>query len=125
MTELYSHLRAVAEALPTGTVIPVPSDVLIALLDQTEIAYPDKRDLTVMDLCTLFGRRPSAVRAWLERGDLFPNAYKLNGKAWRVPAIDVDVFKERQRAGCKSGDHARGTHAPTADLSAWRRIRRD
>lgn len=63
-------------------------------------------DLNVADLAMLFKKRPSTVRAWIERGD-FPGAYKLNRKEWRVPASAVDAFQKAQRGR-------------TDDLSAWR-----
>lgn len=58
-------------------------------------------DLNVAGLAALFGKRPSTIRGWLERGD-FPNAYKLPGKEptrceWRVPTADVETFRLRQQ----------------------------
>jgi len=58
-------------------------------------------DLNVSALAALFGKRPSTVRGWLERGE-FPNAYKLPGKEptrceWRVPTADVETFRQRQQ----------------------------
>ena len=64
-------------------------------------------DLNISDLAKLFGKRPSTVRAWVERGD-FPGAYKLHHKEWRVPAKSVEAFQTRQ--------HRQSTSA----LSAWR-----
>jgi hypothetical protein len=75
-------------------------------------------DLTVADLCTRFGRKPSAVRAWLERGD-FPGAYKLKGRDWRVPPAAVELFEAAQR-----GTAPGGTGESGKDLGAWRRLRR-
>jgi len=69
-------------------------------------------DLTIGDLGRLFGKRPSTVRAWVERGD-FPGAYKLHGKEWRVSASAVKAFQDRQRR-TKSDPR----------LSAWRKVRR-
>ena len=67
-------------------------------------------DLNVADLAFLFKKKPSTVRAWIERGD-FPGAYKLNGKEWRVPAAAVEAFQRaQQREAADPGD----------DLSAWR-----
>jgi len=68
--------------------------------------------MTIRDLAQLFGKQPSTVRGWVERGD-FPGAYKLHGKEWRVPVSSVEAFQNRQRGG-KSD----------AGLSAWRKVRR-
>ena len=59
-------------------------------------ALPTRVDLTIRDLAQLFGKQPSTVRAWVERGD-FPGAYKLHGKEWRVPVSAVEPFQNRQR----------------------------
>ena len=75
-------------------------------------APPARLDLTIRDLAKLFGKQPSTVRAWVERGD-FPGAYKLHGKEWRVPVSSLEAFQNRQR-GAKSD----------AGLSAWRRVKR-
>jgi excisionase family DNA binding protein len=75
-------------------------------------ALPTHVDLTIRGLAQLFGKQPSTVRAWVERGD-FPGAYKLHGKEWRVPASAVDAFQNRQR---------RAKSDP--GLSAWRKVRR-
>jgi transposase len=83
--------------MPPGTLVPRDW-----LLDQlSEAGAADARstalvDLTIRDLATMFGRRPSTVRAWVERGD-FAGAYKLHGKEWRVPAESVRHFQEQQR----------------------------
>jgi len=68
-------------------------------------------DLTIAGLAQLFGKRPSTVRAWVERGD-FPGAYKLNGKEWRIPLGAVETFQELQRQ----------RSSPPSKLSAWRRV---
>jgi predicted site-specific integrase-resolvase len=68
-------------------------------------------DLTIRGLAQLFGKQPSTVRAWVERGD-FAGAYKLHGKEWRVPESGVEAFQNRQRRAM-----------PNARLSGWRRVR--
>ena len=75
-------------------------------------------DRTVHDLATLFGKRPSTVRAWIERGD-FPGSYKLHGKEWRIPPSAFDAFQQAQRARC-----ANPQAEAKADLAAWRTARR-
>jgi hypothetical protein len=75
-------------------------------------------DLTIGDLGRLFGKGPSTVRAWVERGD-FPGAYKLHGKEWRVPASAVEAFQDRQR---HRKAPSRGAETESR-LSAWRSVR--
>ena len=98
--------------MPSGTL--VPRDWVLKQLtgaSPTPSESPAPIDLTVGDLGRLFGKRPSTVRAWVERGD-FPGAYKLHGKEWRVPMSAVELFQNGQRRG-KSA----------AGLSAWRAVR--
>jgi excisionase family DNA binding protein len=95
--DLVGSLRILAEALPVGTVVPVPRELLLQLLSGNLGRHNDVEvDLTVAELAVLFSRKRSAVRSWLERGD-FPQAYKLHGREWRVPASSVHAFQEKQR----------------------------
>jgi hypothetical protein len=99
--------------MPPGSL--VPRDWLLEQLcgaSPTPSESPALVDLTSGDLARLFGKRPSTVRAWVERGD-FPGAYKLHGKEWRVPASTVEAFQDRQRGRAKSGPR----------LSAWRSVK--
>ena len=109
-------LRAALAAMPPGAL--VPRDWLLEQLSGAPpaAAEPDAApgtlvDLTIGDLAQLFGKRPSTVRAWVERGD-FTGAYKLHGKEWRIPVASVASFQNRQgRAKSDSG------------LSAWRKVK--
>src|SRR5712692_1686095 len=115
---LDESLRKALAAMPPGTL--VPRDWVLEQLSDgfpgapaVEVPAPPARvDLTIRDLAQLFGKQPSTVRAWVERGD-FPGAYKLHGKEWRVPVSGVEAFQNRQRQA-KSD----------AGLSAWRRVKR-
>lgn len=63
-------------------------------------------DLSVVQVGDRLNRKPSTVRAWVERG-LFPGAYHLpasgkpdrNGRprvgAWRIPETAVEAFRNR------------------------------
>ncbi|SRR5712691_1929462 len=111
-------LRAALTAMPPGTL--VPRDWVLERLSEdipdvpaaVTPAPPTRVDLTIRDLAQLFGKQPSTVRAWVERGN-FPGAYKLHGKEWRVPVSAVESFQNRQRRA-KSDTR----------LSAWRRVKR-
>jgi len=99
--------------MPPGTL--VPRDWLLEQLSGGSLAAsqsPALIDLTIGDLARLFGKRPSTVRAWVERGD-FAGAYKLHRKEWRVPRSAVERFQTSQRRGGKSDRR----------LSTWRRVR--
>ena len=85
--------------MPSGTL--VPRDWLVELLSVEGEPAESLVDLTIQDLARMFGKRPSTVRAWVERGD-FRGAYKLHGKEWRVPAAAVEAFQAQQRAGKRS-----------------------
>lgn len=105
-------IRERLQALPRGSLVPV--DWVIELLGDgqdgpTRPGAPTV-DLNVADIALLFKKKPSTVRAWIERGD-FPGAYKLNHKEWRVSAAAVDAFQRAQQEG--AGD-------PGDDLSEWR-----
>src|SRR3989442_6951390 len=111
-------LRAALTAMPPGTL--VPRDWVLERLSEdipdvpaaVTPATPTRVDLAIRDVAQLFGKQPSTVRAWVERGD-FPGAYKLHGKEWRVPVSGVEAFQNWQR---------RRTAKSEARLSAWRTV---
>lgn len=111
------------QALPPGSL--VPRDWILGRLSAQEPAQDlplqgksPTVDRTVNDLAALFGKRPSTVRAWIERGD-FPGSYKLNGKEWRVPPAALDAFQQTQRARSATPQARAKTN-----LAAWRSARR-
>lgn len=103
-------VRERLQALPRGSLVPV--DWVLELIgdgrDSPARPGAPAVDLNVADLALLFKKKPSTVRAWIERGD-FPGSYKLNGKEWRVPAA-VEAFQKAQQRAADADD----------DLSAWR-----
>src|SRR2546422_10639661 len=111
-------LRKALAVMPPGTLVPRDwvlehlSDCFPGVPTVGTPAPPVCLDLTIRDLAKQFGKQPSTVRAWVERGD-FPGAYKLHGKEWRVPVSAVEPFQNRQRRA-KSDTR----------LSAWRRVTR-
>jgi hypothetical protein len=128
MTERDAFL-AVARAHRPEDPVSVPAGVLIALLSGTADAPAPSAgvlpsaDLGVGELAARYQRRPSTIRAWLERG-LFPGAFKLRGRDWRAPASAVAAFDEAERRG--SGEAAQPTaqvRRRPVNLSAWRDAR--
>jgi len=111
-------LQKALATMPAGTLVPrdwVLEQLSDCLPSVPAMETPAPRaflDLTIRDLAKLFGKQPSTVRAWVERGD-FPGAYKLQGKEWRVPASAVEAFQNAQR---------RRTVKSEARLSAWRTV---
>ncbi|PYP55500.1 MAG: hypothetical protein DMD40_13315 [Gemmatimonadetes bacterium] len=100
--------------MPPGTL--VPRDWLLEQLSDTLVQGAPSAsfvDLTIQELATMFGKRPSTVRAWVERGD-FPGAYKLHGKKWCVPAGSVQEFQVRQRSSLGSSA-TRNAERPKGD----------
>src|SRR5437667_5116684 len=115
---LLESLRGALTAMPPGAL--VPRDWLLEQLGDVSPdaptpvvpAPPTRVDVTIRGLAQLFGKQPSTVRAWVERGD-FTGAYKLHGKEWRVPISSVEAFQDRQRRRAKSEPR----------LSAWRSVK--
>ena len=117
-------LRKALAVMPPGTLVPRDwvlehlSDCFPGVPTVGTPAPPVCLDLTIRDLAKQFGKQPSTVRAWVERGD-FPGAYKLHGKEWRVLVSAVEAFQDRQQRG-KSP--RRGVQSESR-LSAWRSVR--
>jgi excisionase family DNA binding protein len=116
------HLAALAAALPPDGVATVPVAWLRELLSAAPAADALVADLTVDQLAQFFGKRPGTIRGWVEEGR-FQGAYKLRGKAWRVPHAAVEAFQARER----EGKPLEGSAAPdrrAGGLAAWRDVRR-
>ena len=116
-----TRLRALAELLPAGSSITLSDAGLRALLDEDTTSVTrrsdDLNDYTVPELAELFERKASTVRGWLDAGR-FPDAYKLNGRDWRVPRAGVEAFR-REQILQPSKSAAR---SQSADLGAWRKV---
>jgi hypothetical protein len=105
-------LRELAARLPPGSSVTLPRDELLEAVGEPNQAQPSA-GLTIAQLAARFYRFPSTVRAWVEAGR-FPDAYKLEGRDWRVPESSIAVFIAAQHHG----------PAREQSISAWRNVRR-
>ena len=87
----------------------VPVEWLIELLDTPTESPVVNGDLSAAQVAERFGRKSSTIRGWCLDG-LFPNAYRLHGREWRIPLADVEALEERQRG------------RPGVGLGAWRDV---
>lgn len=112
-------LLTIAEAALPGASISVPREVILRLLSnelaETTSQQAPVRDLSVNEVGMHFGRSPTTVRGWLEAG-LLPGAYKLRGKAWRVPPAALSQMATHSRTPLD-----RPRSPPVVNLGAWRR----
>jgi len=111
------HLRALVAAAPANALLTVPAQWLREALGDAQEAPtpPEASDLTLQAFGLRFGRSASTVRLWCEERRI-PGAWKLNGKAWRIPASSVELFRRQQGAPASNPVRPSG-----GDLSDWRR----
>lgn len=112
-----SRLRQFCDLAPAGTMVPV--EALVAMLGAAEAPADTPADLTVQEVAEQMGRKPGAVRGWIRSGEL--RAYLFNGKEYRVTRAALAEYIEAQRTGRK---RSQGGAGKTADLGAWRQVRR-
>ena len=104
--DLRQHFRAVAEALPMGTAVPIPRELLLELLDaprglQTTSASPtgtaaaDEQLLKVEEVATRFGLSED----WLYRHWKAVGGVKLGRKVLRFPASALPRYLAAKRKG--------------------------
>lgn len=129
---LRERLRSIVDATDPAGSVTVSCAWLRAQLDADSHAPPVPAsepaaidvDLTVPQLAALFGRGSSTVRTWIEDG-LFPNAYKLKGREWRVPRADIEAVQKQQREAHRSHTPPSAVQpakdAGDVDLSSWRK----
>lgn len=83
-------------------------------LRSTDVAI----DQTIAQVAVRFGRKPSTVRTWAERGAL-PGAYRLNGREWRIPQSAIDALQRTQAAASTTLSPSSTEHAPS--IGDWRK----
>jgi predicted DNA-binding transcriptional regulator AlpA len=103
-------LLEMARSVAPDQGLTVPASWLLELLRDSD--QSDGPELTVPELAKLLTRSEATVRTRLERGD-FPGAYKLGGKAWRIPPAAFTAFRKEQAS--------RPQESKAVSLSDWRR----
>lgn len=77
-------------------------------------------DLTIEELGRELHRSPSTIRGWLAADPMpFPDAYRLNGREWRIPRANVAAYLARQRPRMPQ-DRTEAIET-TGDLGSWRK----
>ena len=113
-------LLELARGVDPRQVVTVPAGWLLEALEGAQDVAQGATltaDLTVGELAAHFGRSPSTVRSWLERGELA--GYRLQGREWRVTREALEAFQQRERTRRKPSPAGAG--APSAPLSEWRK----
>jgi excisionase family DNA binding protein len=97
--DLAARLRALADALPPHGSVTFTRADLVEMVGECGAGKPEPEqlaDLTVPALAAELGRSGSTIRGWLGEG-LFPHAYRLQGREWRIPRSDVKAFLTQQQ----------------------------
>jgi hypothetical protein len=122
MADLRAHLSSLAEALPAGTFVPVPREWLLELLGARRALRRPRRLPRPTSRCMISRNASDASRRrsgwWLE-ARRFPNAYRFQGREWRVPPSDLAAFGAQER------ERARAPPAAAPDspiVAAWRKV---
>jgi excisionase family DNA binding protein len=104
-------------AIPPGSLVPRDWVLSQLEMDRSMTAPDGSGDLSIGEVAERTRRADSTVRAWLNHG-LFPGAYKLRGRDWRIPQTALQAFLEEEATG--KGTRRNGQRTGTVDLAAWR-----
>lgn len=120
-------VRALAEALPAGTPLPLPRELVLELLGSSAVgpaaAETAPPDLTVADVAERFRRSSSTVRGWILAGRL--RSYLFAGREHRITAAALADFEAAERSRSTRGSQGAGSapgRARTVDLASWRKV---
>jgi hypothetical protein len=96
--QLSEKLRALVEHLPDDVTITLSVHTLREWLsddgsERKSVVPAQEADLTLAEVASLTHRSESTVRGWLN-GGYVPGAYKLRGRAWRVPRASLEALRE-------------------------------
>ena len=117
---LEDRLRQMVTALPNEASIMLPVAVVRGWLDEEGDDFAS--DLTVTQVASRVGRSPGRVRAWIRSGEL--EAYWL-GKEYRITRPALAAFRDRRRERQSLPELPASAGVASADLAAWRKVRRD
>ena len=117
------RLRLITDALPDAASVVLPVALIRGwLTEATPPATGLRADMTVFDVAALLNRSPQTVRSWIRTQAL--EAYRLQGREYRITAKALEVFLQQQQAGTASTRPERASGARAASLGAWRAARR-
>ncbi len=73
-----------------------------------------RADLSTADVATMYDKSRQTVRGWIGKGLL--DAYKFQGREWRVTPASLEKFRREQREPLKLE-----VVKPPPDLRGWRK----
>ena len=114
---LTDRLRAIIDGMPADGAVTLPVAFLSRLIEAEGDSPGMGRLLTLEGTAEIVSRSPSTIRTWLNTGQL-TGAFKLQGRAWRIPEADLQRFIERQQDAGHGPPTVR--EAGPVDLGAWR-----
>ena len=113
MTTLVDRLAAITGALPDRATVTLEVGTLREWV-QEQIDLTDGRDMTVEQVGARMECTGACVRKWIRAEKL--EAYKLEGKAYRVTPAALAAFRDAQRNPVRRAASKRG------DISSWRKV---
>ena len=123
---LLEWLRRVVDLIPPGGAVTVPRDWLLSLLESAngvatgaDTARAEGM-LTLVEVARRYTRSTSTVRGWCEAG-LLPGAFRLRGRAWRIPASALGLFEAQLSPTFRtSPEAAPRSLGPDQSIAEWR-----
>ncbi len=72
-------------------------------------------DLSTAEIASMYNKSPQTVRRWIGKGLL--EAYRFQGREWRVTPSSLEKFRREQREPLKLE-----VVGPKPDLNGWRKV---
>lgn len=121
MDPLRERLEQMVAGMPEGANVSLPVTWIRSQLEAEPSEEADRlADLTVAEVAEEFGRSENAVRDWIRAGEL--DAYRFQGREYRIPRDAVRQFLERQRSGEEGRPHQTAGSRRGGSLDDWRRV---
>lgn len=119
---LRTRLQAVVDGLPEGSTVSLPVSWLRGLLEaEAKRAGEELPELlTLPEVAQVVGRAESTVRTWCNSGRI-PQAFRMNGRDWRVPSKALQEWIESQQEPEEAPGRLLGRGEE--DLASMRRLR--